>query len=928
MIEIKDLRCEYKKNPPGIDIESPRLSWKIVSNRHDVMQQAYQIQVALTKEDLLSEKALIWDSGSQETDQSIHVVYRGAMLESRQRCFWRVKVWDETGETSQWSHVAYWGMGLLDPEEWKAEMIQPQLLEDPKKTEPCPMLRKEFTLKEGIETARLYITSHGLHEAHINGRRVGDAYFTPGWTAYHKCLQYEVYDVEDLLKPGENAMGVILGDGWFRGNVSYLNERNIYGDKLSLFLQLEITYTDGSLHRILSDETWRGTTGPILGSDMFNGETYDARLEKNGWDEAGYDDTKWRHAASVTFDPSILTAPVGVPVKKMEEITPKQIIQTPSGETVIDLGQNMVGWICLKAKGPEGTRITLQHGEVLDPEGNFYNKNLRMAKATHTYILKGSHGEESIEPRFSFQGFRYVKVNGYPGRLTLDKISGVVIHSNIEQTGEFSCSNRYVNQLFKNILWTQKGNFLDLPTDCPQRSERVGWTGDILVYGSTACLVMNSAAFLTRWLRDLKNDQKDSGLVPNLIPDPFFNKKGMVKRILKKPDKRKKDSLSAFDKFFAVFVLQGSAGWGDAGIFLPWNLYLYYGDKQILSSQYESMQALFRFREKQAGKFGSFLYINPVKWFKKETWKHLPYFSTAGLHFGDWLAPGDGMEKSIIKSKFYIPTVFYAMDALILSKVAGILGREADAAYYKNAYAKIKAAYQEFRVGKNGKIWPNRQAAYVLALLADLLPEDQKKSAVKMLAEKVRKDGNRIGTGFLGTPHICQILSDNGYTDVAYDLLLQEKSPSWLYQVKKGATTIWEHWDAIMEDGSFQSERMLSFSHYAYGAIGSWLFQGIAGINPDELEPGFKHIIIKPRPGASFTHAEASFESVYGLIKSEWSVSDGRLRLQIQVPPNTSASVVFPESYSREIMLNEKPLELKERTLKVGSGPYTFHCNS
>jgi len=924
-MQVEDLRCEYKRNPVGIDVRSPRFYWKLVSPRRKVMQTAYQIQAALAESHFQNPPELIWDSGKQEQDQAIGVVYAGPAVESRRRYFWRVKAWDNQGEESEWSEVAFWEMGLLGAQDWKARLIKPELDEDPEKSEPCPLLRKEFKLPERITKARLYITAHGLYQAWINGQRVGDELFTPGWTNYRQCLQYQTYDVTALLTSGANALGVMLGDGWYRGFISYVCERNVYGDKLGLYAQLEVGYEDGSTEVIVSDETWKGSTGPVLESDIFNGEVFDARLLKPGWTEPNYPATGWKPARAVAFDPSLLRAPIGVPVRKIQEIRPEKILRTPAGETVVDFGQNLAGWVRLRARGPAGTAITLRHGEVLDSRGNFYNKNLRMAKAREVYILKGT-GAEQFEPHFTFHGFRYVKVEGYPGELSGDDLTAVVIHSDLEPTGEFSCSNPELNRLFENIRWSQKGNFLDVPTDCPQRDERMGWTGDILAYGPTACQVMNCAPFLSRWLRDLACDQRRSGAVPMVIPDAFTDRKDFFNRILRRRNKREGDYTNGLDKLFAVFVLNYSVGWGEAAIFIPWILYLYYGDRRVLETQYQSMQALFRYREKQAQKFGSLFFVNPRQWFQAKTWKYLPEFYTSGWHFGDWLAPGDGIEKSIIKSKLYLPTVFYALDAQILSKAAAVLERPADAARYQEKYQKIRQAFQHFLLKKNGRIRSDAQTAYVLALLADLLPEASKVPAAKRLAEKVRQAGNRIGTGFLGTPHICRVLSDHGYSEVAYDLLLQEEPPSWLYQVKKGATTIWEHWDAIKPDGTFQPERMLSFNHYAYGSIGAWLFQTTAGINPDESKPGYKHIIIKPQPGGGLTFARASYHSIHGLIKSEWNISQNVYTLRVTIPANTSATVIFPEQYAGRIVENGNPIACQNGAMEIGSGQYEFHC--
>ena len=926
MLRIYDLRCEYKHNPVGIDVPEPRLSWRLSSERRNTMQGAYQVQAVLTEEHLQEGRTLLWDSGKCMTDQSLHVKYQGPALESRQRCFWRVRIWDGNDADCGWSAAAFWEMGLLDRRDWTAAMIRPDLAEDPQRSEPCPLLRREFTLKAGIRTARLYITAHGLYEAWINGRRMGEELFTPGWTSYHKSLQYQTYDITDHIHAGANAIGVILGDGWYRGYISYIYERNVYGDKLALFAQLEITYRDGSAERIVSDDAWKSATGPLRAADLFNGEYYDARMEQSGWQTPGFPDSAWGTVNPVGFDPGILVAPRGVPVKRIEELRPLAILRTPAGETVIDFGQNMVGWIRMQAQGPRGTTITLQHGEVLDRAGNFYAKNLRQAKAMDTFILKGDAAPEVYEPRFTFHGFRYAKIEGYPGELTPDCVTGVVIHSELDSTSEFSCSHPLVNQLYRNIVWTQKGNFLDVPTDCPQRDERLGWTGDLQVYAPTACFAMAAAPFLTRWLKDLKDDQREHGGVPMVIPDPFFNRWDTFKRVIRHALHPVAGAEKGFfDEFFAVFQLNYSAGWGDAAILVPWCVYRFYGDRRILEEQYASMQALFRFHTRRARRAGGFLLVNPRTWLDKTSWEHLRVFYTAGWHFGDWLAPGDHMNKSILKSKLYVPTVYFALDAHILARVATILGREDDAAYYRAMYDKIKAAYRHFRLGKNGRIWPHRQTAYVLALMADLLPEESKAQAAGILAGMVRKSGYRLGTGFLGTPYICEILCAYGYDDAAYGLLLNEDH-QWLYQIKKGATTIWEHWDAIRPDGTFQSERMLSFNHYAYGAVGAWLFQGVAGINIDEAQPGFKHIIIKPRPGGGLTEAQAVYQSMHGPIKSGWKISGDQLIVQVEIPANTTARVVIPDPYTIEVTEDGNPVSLKGGAVEVGSGNYEFLC--
>jgi len=550
-----NLLCEYKVNPLGIDVSNPRLSWQLESSGTGIMQEAYQIQVSRTMEGLASGQGLAWDSGRIASAESIHIRYQGERTVSRQRYFWKVKIWTSEGE-SAWSEPAYWENGLLKPGDWKASWIEPEREEDTTQSEPSPMLRRQFKLEKDPASARLYITSHGLYQAEINGSVVGDQVLTPGWTSYSHRLQYQTYDVTGLLRKGENAIGVRLGDGWYRGFIAFRGNRNAYGDKLGLLCQLEVKDAQGNTEIVGSDTDWKFSTGAILASDIYNGETYDARLEKTGWSEAGFDDDSWGAVRTGEKGPARLIAPAGPPVRRIEKIKPVKIMETPEGDKVLDMGQNMVGRIRLKVSGEAGTEVTIRHAEVLDKEGNFYTENLRAADQKLTYILKGE-GEEVYEPFFTFQGFRYVAVDGYPGELTTDSITGIVIHSDMKPSGKFECSNSLINQLQHNIIWGQKGNFVDVPTDCPQRDERLGWTGDAQVFAETACFNFNAASFYTKWLGDVAADQTKDGQVPHVVPN----------------------------------VLRGfsATGWADAAVIIPWTMYLRFGDEGILEEQYDSM---------------------------------------------------------------------------------------------------------------------------------------------------------------------------------------------------------------------------------------------------------------------------------------------------------------------------------------------------
>ncbi|MFH1966011.1 MAG: glycoside hydrolase family 78 protein [Acidobacteriota bacterium] len=878
------LLCEYKVDPLGIDTTNPRLSWQIETSAEGVMQEAYQVMVSASREGLAEDRDLVWDTGKVMSSQSIHIRYQGRETESRHRYFWKVRIWTGDQE-SGWSEPAYWEMGLLQASDWKASWIESTREEDPDRSEPSPMMRRDFTLDKSPVRARLYITSRGLYQAEINGDIVGDQVLTPGWTSYNKRLQYQTYDVTDLLKKGDNAIGVRLGDGWYRGFIAFRGNRNAYGDHLGLLCQLEVTSEDGNTEIIESDTNWKASTGPVLASDIYNGEVYDARLEKDGWSEAGFDDNAWNPVRLGSVSSTNLIASAGPPVRRIEEIKPVKILKTPEGDTVVDMGQNMVGRIRMEVSGEAGTKVILRHAEVLDKDGNFYTENLRAALQRLEYTLKGE-GTEVYEPLFTFQGFRYVAVEGYPGDLTTDSLAGIVIHSDMVPTGSFECSNPLINQLQHNITWGQKGNFLDVPTDCPQRDERLGWTGDAQVFAETANFNFNAASFYTKWLGDVAADQLDDGQVPHVVPN----------------------------------VLRGfsATGWADAAVIIPWTMYVQFGDEGILEQQYDSMAAWVEYMKKQAG--NSYLWTN-------------------GTHYGDWLAyattrsdyPGATTDKDLLA------TAFFAYSTSLMEKTARVLGRYEDAERYASLWKRIQQAFVQEYVTENGRMASNTQTAYTIALKFGLLPRGLRAQAVDRLAADVRAFNNHLTTGFLGTPYLCHVLSSNGKTGVAYDLLNQETYPSWLYPVKMGATTIWERWDGIKPDGSFQDAGMNSYNHYAYGAIGSWLYGVVAGIQPDPDEPGFRHINISPEPGGGMTYARAELDSMYGTIKSGWKLEDGKFTMDVQVPPNTRATVKLPEARLGTVVLNGSPIQEQTRynprqagnsvILEVLSGEYEFTYN-
>lgn len=875
---VTNLRTEYKVNPIGIDIRTPRLSWQLASGERGVVQAAYQIQVAEDE----AFKSILWDSGRVPEDRSIHVPYAGPALLSGKRYHWRVRVWEGSGQVSDWSAPAFWEMGLLSPADWKAKWITPDWDEDTTKSQPSPMLRGVFRIGKPVRSARAYATSLGLYELHLNGARVGDQLFTPGWTSYRKRLQYQTYDITAQLRQGENVIGVILGDGWYRGYLGWRDRRNTYGDRLAALVQLQITFTDGSTQTVITDESWRASTGPILASDIYMGETYDARLEKSGWSAPGYDASGWRGVRVLEHSKEILIAPEGPPVRRIEEIRPVKILRTPAGETVVDMGQNMVGWVRLKVRGPAGTTVTLRHAEVLDKEGNFYTANLRGARQTVRYTLRGD-GEEVFEPHFTFQGFRYVAVDGFPGELPLEALTGIVIHSDMRVTGRFETSNPLLNQLQHNIVWGQKGNFLDVPTDCPQRDERLGWTGDAQVFSRTAAFNMDVAAFFTKWLADLAADQNPDGKVPHVIPD----------------------------------VLGGaaSAAWADAATIVPWNMYTVYGDTRLLERQYPSMKAWVEYMRRTAGS---------------------SYLWNTGQHFGDWLAfattrsdyPGATTGKDLIA------TAFYAHSTELLARTAAVLGRQDDARFYGALADRVKQAFVREFVTANGRVGENTQTAYALALQFELIPESMRLEAARRLVADIDLHGH-LTTGFVGASYLTHVLTRYGRLDVAYRLLNREAYPSWLYPVKQGATTIWERWDGIRPDGTFQDPGMNSFNHYAYGAIGDWMYRVVAGLDAAPDGPGYKHILIHPRPGGGLTSARATLETMYGTAASGWRLKDGRFELDALVPPNAHATIRIPNATLERVTESGRPLKEApglrnprqdgaDVVVEAGSGDYRF----
>jgi alpha-L-rhamnosidase len=706
---------------------------------------------------------------------------------------------------------------------------------------PAKYLRKDFVLNSTIKSATLKTSALGWYEIRLNGKRVGNDYFAPGWTDYNKRVYYNTYDVTDMVKGGGNAIGAVLTDGWYAGYIGYKGERNHYGKNPRVMAELTLSYTDGTTEVIATDASWKASTGPIIEADILMGEVYDARLELPGWDAAGYDDTTWK-AVDVTKTLAAKIEPYPCEtVKVFREIKPISVNEPKNGIFVFDMGANFAGFARLKVKGDKGTRITLAFGERLLANGTILKANLRSARAEDAYICKGE-GVEIWEPRYTFHGFQYVSVTGYPGTPDKESITGIELTSSTKVVGAFECSDNRLNELYRNIVQTQRANFIDIPTDCPQRDERLGWTGDAQAYVRTACLNMDVQKFFGKWLVDLTDAQLPDGDFPKVAP---------------------------------MRVTGGSGGpaWADAGIICPWAIYEVYGDKGVLEKHYDAMAKFMSFREKSMTD-----YLPPAKF-------HC---------FGDWLCVGPNTPKDVIFS------AYTAGDAQIMSKVAAVLGKTADVEKYNELYANIKAAFNTAYIEPDGKIKGDSQTAYVMAIWFDLVDGDMRKKAEEHLIRKIKDAGWHLATGFVGTRDLMHVLSKIGRNDVAYRLLFTDTYPSWLFPVKNGATSIWERWDSWTPEKGFQNAKMNSFSHYAYGAVGQWMFENIGGIR--SAAPGYKKIVIRPIMTEQLDWAKVSYESIRGTVAVQWNRTGSSVELHVEIPPDTLAEIFVPGA--------DKPVEV------------------
>jgi alpha-L-rhamnosidase len=760
--------------------------------------------------------------------------------------------WEQPGfDDSSWPAARDAGAYGSGP--WGTQVAQP--------SPPAPYLRHGFQVSRPVAAARLYVSALGLYEAHINGRRVGTDDFTPGWTDYNKRVQYQTYDVTSMLRQGGNAIGALLAPGWYAGNVGFAGT-HIYGQQPWFLAQLRVDFTDGTSQTVGTDGTWKTTASPLATADIYQGETYDARNERAGWDAPGFADGGWDAVKAGTMTPN-LVAQAGPPVRVDTVLHPVKMTSPKSGVFIFDLGQNMAGWNRLHVSGPAGTTVTLRNGEVLNPDGTLYTANLRGAADIDRYTLKGG-GAETYESRFTYRGYRYVEVTGYPGTPSTASVDGVVAHADAPPNGTLTTSDPLVNQIQHNIVWGQKGNFFSVPTDCPQRDERLGWTGDIAAFAPTSTFNMDADAFLAKFTTDLADDQTADGAFTDVAP--------------------------------AVAAGAGTAGWGDAGVIIPYTLWQRYGDLQVVRDRYPAM----------------------AKWIS-----YLQAHSTGLIRpaegYGDWLNVSDDTPLDLIG------TAYFAHATDLVAQLADAIGDHDAAASYRALWSRIRDAFDAKYVKADGTVGGGSQTAYVLALSDDLLPAAQVTPAADKLVANIAAHGGHLTTGFLGTGELLPTLTRTGHDDVAYRILEQTTFPSWGYQIAKGATTIWERWDGIKTDGTFNDPGMNSFNHYGLGSVGDWMYQNVGGIAP--AAPGYRRVVIHPRQGGSLTWASARYRAAYGDITSHWSAAHGHFSLDVTVPVGTAAEVWVPTGPAGHVTADgvaPSRVQGGNAVYTVGSGTYHF----
>jgi alpha-L-rhamnosidase len=826
---VYGLKCEYQENPLGVDRLQPIFQWKMGDSERGAKQTAYQVIVA--KSFLAADhiETDMWDSGKIESDQSVQVKYNGKPLKSGKTYYWRVRIWDENGKSSHWSEVSSFEMGLLNDSDWKAQWIA----RDKQKPGRSVYMRKEIELPaREIEKARAYVTGLGNYVLSINGKRVGDALLTPGWTHYPKRLEYQVYDIKNLLNQGKNALGSVLGNMWWSGGLGWSGGKKYSEGPLKFLMQLEVDYKNGKKDIFITDGSWKWDNSPIYADNIYDGEKYDANLEQPGWDKPGFDDSGWKKVEPATYEGK-LAGPFAPPLKEQMEITPVSVSEPAKNEYVFDLGQNMVGWAKVTVKAEKGDTVKFRFAELLHDNGTVAQENLRSAKATDIIVSDGK--ELTWEPKFTYHGFRYVQVSGLKYKPELKDLTGIVIHTDEPFIGKFECSNDIINSIYKNVTWSQRGNFFAAPTDCPQRDERLGWMGDAQIFAPTANFNMDLARFWAKWMYDITDGQEKEGWVYDVNPP-------------------------------IVVTGPSKPGWGDALVVIPWLSYLYFGDTRVIEDNYVGMKAWVEYMN---SKSKDYVY----------TWSQGNWYG-----YGDWIAVVPSPAKSIGDAYFYYSTK-------LLSKMAKVVGKTDDAVKYEKLASNIADAYQKVYWNPAKKNYDGAtQTANLLPLAFGITPGELKNQVVENIVTDVAAHNGHQTTGFLGTGYILPVLTKYGHHPEAYEMITKTDYPSWGYMVKQGATTMWELWNSDKE----RPEGMNSRNHFALGCVGEWVWNSLAGINICEDQPGFKKFLVKPQPIGGLKWVKAEYETNYGKIMVDWKLEGNTFTLNLTVPPNSEAIVDLP----------------------------------
>ncbi|WP_053014245.1 MULTISPECIES: alpha-L-rhamnosidase [Xenorhabdus] len=891
-----DLRCEHLFLPQGLNTYQPRFTWGLAGTGRNRRQTAYRIIVGTDKKAVANGVGKLWDSGRIAATDSVLVPYAGKVLKSDQVLYWSVQVWDETGAVSKFADPAMLFTGLMDPSDWKAGWItrsffppdgrtppQDTPYDNPYSALPADYHRREFVLSTPIKRATAYVTALGLYEFRINGQRVGDQVLAPGWTDFHKRIEYQSYDVTSLLCEGRNVLGAIVGEGWYCGRVALNHKRagSHYGSRPAFLCQLHIEDKDNNVNFIVTDPQWKCANEAIIYSDLLIGEKYDARLEQQGWDCPDFDDQDWWNSQTLDVlpQPPVLNAARSCPIRKTSQFAARLLHKTKNGEFIFDIGQNIAGITRMELDAPHDAVFVLRHGEALQPDGTLYTANLRSAQATDIYISKG--GQQVFEPRFTVHGYRYIALSA-PENFDVAKINltGIAVHSDLPIAGSFTSGSPMLNQLQSNIVWTQRNNFLSVPTDCPQRDERMGWLGDAQVFFNTAAYNLDTSSFFDKWLLDITDAQTNDGVFPDVAPSIVYTR-------------------------FAPLPPRGAPGWGDAGVILPWRIYEQFGDVDILVRNYGGMVRWMDFIERN----------NPS------------YIRCKALfsNWGDWLCLGKTTSKPLFS------TAYWAHMADIMTCTARLLNRRQDEARFTAMHREICHAFQKAFVSDDGVLESDTQTAYLMAISYTLLDEPTRVRAISHLLRTIEETGGHVQTGIHGIRLICPVLAEYGHADTAYDLLMKETFPSWGFTIRNGATTIWERWDGWTPENGFQSANMNSLNHYALGAVGEFMFSRVAGI---EIVPGSagRKLRLRPLTNRKIGFCKASYRAHVGEIVSHWRFDKDCLLWDVKIPPNCIAEAELPETQGDwKLDGNNIPEDMirpdisgRRNRLEIGSGSYRF----